>query len=73
MLTVADEAKLKNIVNQSTIDDTTKLVLIRVIDALAVMAPAAADQTVGLATDDFVGTTEHVTIKNGIITAIATN
>jgi hypothetical protein len=72
MLTVADEKKLKGIVNGSTIDDTMKQLLVKVIDALAVMAPASAAQVVGLADDTFAASgSETITIKDGVITAIA--
>lgn len=73
MLTAANEATLKAMVTTSTIDSTMKTLLIKLIDALAGYSPAAADGTVGLATDTLVGTTETITIKNGIITAIAAN
>jgi len=72
MLTAASETKLKNIVQGSTLDDTLKTVLIRLIDELAVMSPAAANQTVGLASGSFAASgAETLTIVNGIITAKA--
>jgi hypothetical protein len=72
MLSAADETSLKGLVSQSNADDSTKTLLIRLIDALASKGLASADQTVGLASGSFAASgAETLTIKNGLITAKA--
>lgn len=73
MLTYADESNLKSRIMFSSADDQMKSLLYKLVEVLATMSPAAADQTVGLASDTLVGTTETITITNGLITAIEAN
>jgi len=73
MLTAANETTLKQMIKMSTLNAQTKKVLLDLITALAVMSPATVAQAAGLASDSLIGTTETITIVNGLITAIAAN
>lgn len=67
-LSAADELALKGLVNQSTADDSTKLLLIRIIDLLASKNVVAGDGTVGAT--GTLGLSVAGTVKNGLVVTL---